>query len=133
MAKLIPFLTVRNALEAIELYKEVFNAKIQGDITMLENIPGMEKHKNKVGHCSLKISESVIFVNDFIEEYPLEQGEHVQLVLDLESEEFLRTSFAKLAEEGKIVEELQEVFWGSLFGTVKDKYNITWQLYYGRK
>jgi len=135
MSKLIPFITIDNAASAIEFYKEVFNAEVLGEITMLSNVPGVDqsKYQGKIGHCSLKISDSTIFINDSIEEYPLTPGDRIQLVLELESEETLKKAFEKLAKQGKIIEELQEVFWGALFGTVKDQYGVTWQIYYGHK
>ena len=74
-----------------------------------------------------------IFFNDSIERNPLKKGNQIQLVLDLESEENLRNAFETLAKEGNIVQKLHEVFWGALFGTVKDKYGVTWQIYYGHK
>ncbi len=133
MSKLIPFLYLDNALEAIEFYKEVFNAKVQGEITMLENIPGNEKFKGKVGHCSIMFDDTVIFIGSTLEEYPLDQGDDIQLVMDLGSKERLHKVFESLLQDGKLKQELHEVFWGALFGSVKDKFGVTWQIYYGHK
>lgn len=133
MSELITFVTVDNCLEAIEFYKTVFGAEVVGDITMLEQVPGMEKHIGKVGHSTLKFGNSRIFLNDITTDYPLAKGDRIQLVLDLETETQLRTAFNELKKEGKVISELQEVFWGALFGTVKDKFDVTWQLYYGHK
>lgn len=135
MSEIIPFVTVKNAVEAIEFYKYVFNAELQGEITWLKNIGGFEgpEYEGKVGHSTLKFGESRIFLNDWLEKYPYEFGEHIQLVYNFEDEKSLKEAFKKLSEEGKVVQELQEVFWGALFGTVKDKYNVTWQVYYGHK
>ena len=68
-----------------------------------------------------------IFFNDSIEKNPLKKGNQIQLVLDLDTEETLKKAFEKLAEEGNIVQKLHEVFWGALFGIVKDKYGVIWQ------
>ena len=135
MGQIIPFITVDNAVEAVAFYEDVFGAKVQGEITWLENVPGMDKevHVGKIGHCSMKIGESVIFIKDALEEYPLTPGDRIQMVLDLDSEEVLRTAFDKLKKEGKVVHEIQEVFWGASFAQVKDKYEVTWQIYYGHK
>lgn len=135
MSKLIPFITIDHASDAIEFYKEVFEAEVQGEITMLNKIPGADesKHQGKIGHCSLKISDSVIFINDIVEEHPLTEGDRIQFVLELETTEKLEKAFELLSKEGKIVLELQEVFWGALFGTVKDKFGVTWQIYCGHK
>jgi len=133
MGELITFITVDNCLEAIEVYKEVFGAELQGDITMLEDVTGMEKHKGKVGHSTLKIGSNRVFINDALDDQPLIKGDRIQLVLDLETEDNLRTAFDKLKIDGNVVQELEEVFWGALFGTVKDKFGVTWQLYFGHK
>jgi PhnB protein len=133
MGEIITFITVDNCVEAIEFYKEVFHAFVVGEMTMLENIPGMEEHKGKVGHSTIQIGESRFFMNDALEEFPMTVGERIQLVLDMETEDELRTAFEKLVKEGELIVELQEVHWGALFGTVKDKFGVTWQLYYGHK
>jgi PhnB protein len=135
MSKIIPFVTVKGALQALEFYKEIFHVKQVGDITMLSNIDGFEDHKfeGKVGHMTIELGESTFFMNDFLYEYPVDEGTNIQFVVDLESEENLRKAFISLSEDGEIIEELHEVFWGALFGTVKDKFGVTWQIYYGHK
>lgn len=133
MSKVIPFLYLDNALEAIEYYKDVFAAIVQGEITMLDQATGNEKFKGKVGHCNLLLDDTVLFIGDTLEEYPLQKGDDIQLVFDLGTEERLRKAFKTLAKDGEIKQELQEVFWGALFGSVKDKYGVTWQIYYGHK
>ena len=133
MGEIITFITVDNCLEAIEFYKEVFNAEVLGEMTMLEDIPGMEEHQGKVGHSTLQIGTSRFFMNDAIEEFPMAIGDRIQLVLDMETEEELREAFGKLVKDGEMVVDLQEVHWGALFGTVKDKFGVTWQLYFGHK
>ena len=133
MSKLITFLYLDRALEAIEYYKEVFGATVLGDITMLENIPGNERFVGKVGHCSLMLDDTVIFIGDTLEDYALAKGDDKQLVFDLGSEERLHRVFDTLAKDGEVKSKLQEVFWGALFGSVKDKYGVTWQIYYGHK
>lgn len=132
---IIPFLSVNNALEAIEYYKKVFKAEMNQKMTMLKEIPGFEapEYEDKVGHSTLIIGGSTLFVNDLLEKYPKTIGDNIQFVLDYETEEELRSVFNEVAKEGKIIEELQEVHWGALFGTVLDKYGVTWQMYYGHK
>ena len=61
MSKVTPYLTLYNAMEAIELYKEVFQGEVIGEIEMLGNFEGFEKYTNAVAHCALKIMDTVIF------------------------------------------------------------------------
>lgn len=135
MTNVIPFVTIKNCLEAIDFYKEVFNASVSGEITMLNQIEGYKDKKfdNMVGHATLVIGETTLFLGDDIKDGSVKQGNNIQFVLNLEDEESLRSKFYKIAEQGELIEDLHEVFWGALFGTVKDKYGIYWQLYYGHK
>jgi PhnB protein len=129
MSQMIPFITVDDCQAAITFYEKVFQAKLVGEITFLENVPGMEQYSGKIGHSTLQIGDTTFFMNDSLEDYPLDQGDRIQFVLDLPSEDQLRNVFDMLQREGTIITELQEVFWGALFGTVKDKYGVTWQIY----
>lgn len=132
---IIPFVSINNAVEAIEYYKDVLNAEMNQEMTMLSDIPGYEaeEFKNKVGHSTLVIQGSTIFLNDLVEKQPLQQGDNIQFVLNYDTEAELRKVFALIAQDGEVKAELQEVHWGALFGTVKDKYGITWQMYFGHK
>ena len=133
--EVITFVTVKGALEARALYQEVFGATQLGEITYLTQFDEFkeDKYQHKVGHMTLQIGDTKLFINDEIEEQPMKHGETLQLVVNFETEEALRNAFALLAEEGQIITELQEVFWGALFGTVKDKFDVYWQIYYGHK
>lgn len=132
---IIPFVSVNNSLEAIDYYKDVLKAEQNQQMTMLSDIPGFEAKEfhNKVGHATLIIQGSTLFINDLIDKYPLQQGDNIQFVLNYETEEELRNVFTKVAKDGEVKQELQEVHWGALFGTVKDKFGITWQMYHGHK
>ena len=135
MSEVIPFVTVKNCLRAIDFYKDIFGAKIEGEMTMMNQIKGYEddKYKDMVGHATLSIGKSTIFFCDDLNDGLHTEGNNLQFVLNLETEETLRSKFSKIAVEGVIIEDLHEVFWGALFGTVKDKFGIYWQLYYGHK
>lgn len=132
---IIPFVSINNALEAIDYYKNVLQAEMNQEITMLSDIPGFEANefKNKVGHSTLIIQGSTLFLNDLLESSPLPQGDNIQFVLNYETEAELRKTFNAIAVDGEIKADLQEVHWGALFGTVKDKFGITWQMYWGHK
>ena len=132
---IIPFVSVYNALEAIDFYKKVLNAEMNQEMTMLQSVPGYEaeEYHGKVGHSTLVIQNSTIFLNDIIAQNPLEQGDNIQFVLSFDTEQELRHVFDLMKENGEVKSELQEVFWGALFGSVKDKYGIIWQMYWGHK
>jgi len=132
---IIPFVSIHNALEAIDYYKNVFKAEQNQEMTMLSDIPGFEddKYKGKVGHSTLIIQGSTIFINDLIDQYPFTVGNNIQFVLNFETEEELKEVFYRIAKDGELMDDLQEVHWGALFGVAKDKFDVTWQMYYGHK
>lgn len=132
---IIPFISVNKAYEAIEYYKEVFNAHLAQEVTMLNHIPGFEDpiYKGKVSHATLVISGSTIFINDIVDKKSKTIGDNIQLVLDFETEEAIRNIFSLISSEGEVIEALHEAHWARMFGTVKDKFGIVWQMYYGHK
>lgn len=133
--ELISYVSVKGANAAFELYKDVFGAEIVGDVTTLDMIDGFTdlKHKGLVGHMTIQIGTSRFFIKDYLEDYPHVEGDHIQFVANFETEAELKSAFAKLSKDGTIIHELQEVFWGALFGSVKDEFGITWQIYTGHK
>ena len=52
----------------------------------------------------------------------------VTLLIDCESEEEAKRLYDGRREEGKVLMELQDMFWGSKYGKVKDKYGFIWDL-----
>lgn len=132
---IVPFISIHNAVDALEYYKKVFNAKVSENITMLKDVPGFDKpeYENKIGHANVEIHGSTLYINDITETDSLELGSHIQFVINLDSKEVLTNTFEVLSKEGEIITEVQNVFWGATFGTVKDKFGVYWQLYFAEK
>ena len=86
MSEIIPFITLKDCLKAIEYYKEVLDAKLVGEMTMMNNIKGYEKdiYKDMVGHATLSIGGSKIFLNDYSDDNLQKMGNNIQFVLNLE-------------------------------------------------
>lgn len=129
MSQVTPYLTVYNALDAIEFYKEVFHAEVHGEIDMLSNYDGYKELTDKVAHCALKIFDTLIFIGDNIEEEPLAVGDHIQMVVQFEDEDHLKNAYDTLSEDGHVFSELQEVPWGKIGATVRDSFHVTWMMF----
>ena len=129
MSKVTPYLTLYNAMEAIDFYKEVFHGEVVGEIDMLNKFEGFENYPDHVAHCALRILDTIIFINDNLESDPLKEGDHIQLTVVMDSEEELRRAFELLKDNGLVFNEIQEVPWGKLGGTVRDKYHVTWMMF----
>ena len=115
--------------EALEYYKKVFG----GEITRInyykespENIP--DNFKDKIMHSELKFETSYLMLADKHPDCTVDIGNNISISVILDRKEDLNNSFNLLAKEGKVSMQLQKMHWGSIFGIVIDKYNITWML-----
>ncbi len=129
MSKVTPYLTLYNAKVAVAFYQSVFKTEIIGEIDMLSSFEGFEDYEDKIAHCALKIEDTIVFINDNLEEEPLALGDHIQLVIKMDSEEEVREAFGKLEDGGFVFAPLQEVPWGKISGTVRDQFHVTWMIF----
>jgi PhnB protein len=119
---LTPFLTVRNAVRAIEFYKQAFGAQERG---VAKGPDG------KVMHAELKIGDSVIMLSD---EYPefgslspqsvggSPMGLHIYI-------ENVDAAFDRAVKAGAQVEmPVMDQFWGDRYGKLKDPFGHKWSI-----
>jgi PhnB protein len=64
--------------------------------------------------------------SDTLEASP--EAKKIDLSLGGTDEARLREVFAKLGEGGTVRSELKKEFWGDTFGSLVDKYNISWMV-----
>jgi len=136
MTKLNPYLNFNgNTEEAFEFYKSVFG----GDFLMLQRFKDTpeagkiaEEDQDKIMHVSLKVGENVLMATDSLESMgqKLIEGNNITLSLNTDSKEEADELFEKLSEGGKAEMPMAEVFWGSYFGMLEDKFGIKWMISY---
>jgi PhnB protein len=119
---LTPFLTVRDAVRAIEFYKQAFGATEKG---VAKGPDG------KVMHAELKIGDSIIMLSD---EYPefgalspqstggTGMGLHIYL-------DGVDAAFDRAVKAGAQVEmPVMDQFWGDRYGKLKDPFGHKWSI-----
>jgi len=119
---LTPFLTVRDAVRAIEFYKQAFGAVERG---VAKGPDG------KVMHAELKIGDSIIMLSD---EYPefgalspqstggAGMGLHIYL-------DGVDAAFDRAVKAGAQVEmPLTDQFWGDRYGQLRDPFGHRWSI-----
>ncbi len=126
--KLTPYLHFAgNAAEALEFYKAAFG----GEITMRSTYGDSPKHtepewKDKLMHARLVFGNNMMMLSDsFKGQEPLKMG-NVQLSLEISDAARIETIFSAIAEGGTVTMPLQDQFWGAKFGTLIDKFGISW-------
>ncbi|CAN5923503.1 VOC family protein [soil metagenome] len=108
-----PFLNIKNAAEAIELYKKAFGAEVR------------ESYSNpdgKIMMCELQIGTSVVRVSDAIKDAPTQSG--LSLYVENADAWWQRAIDAGL----EVVMPLQDMFWGDRFGAVRDPFGNMWSI-----
>jgi len=79
----------------------------------------------KILHSSLTKDSIVLMASDMMENN-LKSGNSISLCLNCSSDEEINSFFNSLSKDGKIVEPLHQSFWGATFGSLTDKFGITW-------
>ncbi|MCL2383545.1 MAG: VOC family protein [Oscillospiraceae bacterium] len=120
-----------NCNEAISFYKEILGAEIK-DIAYFKDAPadsgmeGLELPPDFVMHSEILIFGTTIVMTDGAEEKPM--GDHVSLFIKKETVDEVTVIYNKLLEGGTIIEPLAPAFWAAMYGMVKDRFGITWQV-----
>lgn len=133
--KFVPYLMFAgDAEEAMAFYAEAFNGT---DVEIMrfdamppsDDMPPLEEdYMKKVMHGSMMVAGEPIYFSDVFPGTRVTAGSNLDINLNLEDEDTLRSMFAALAEGGEVTMPLAETFWGSLFGSVTDKYGFRWML-----
>jgi PhnB protein len=126
----------RSTEEAFNFYKSVFGGDFSGgisrfrDVPPSENIPPLpEEDKNLVMHVALPILGGHLLMGTDAPEsmgFKVNFGNNVYISLHPDTREDTRRLFNSLSEGGKVEQELQDMFWGDYYGSLKDKFGVQW-------
>ncbi|MCM4166028.1 MULTISPECIES: VOC family protein [unclassified Arenibacter] len=130
-----PYLTFNgNCREAMTFYLECLGGKLIfqtiGGSPLSKKMP--KKMKDCILHATLTKETMVLQGSDIVPQIGLIKGNAVSLSLDCSCEEEIKKVYAKLSEEGEADHPLEYTFWGSLFGTLTDKYGNHWMLNFNK-
>lgn len=120
---LTPFLTCRDAAQAIEFYKQAFGAQVRGGVA--------KGPDGKVMHAELKIGDSIIMLGD---EYPefgalspqsiggAGMGLHIYV-------DGVDAAFERAVKAGaKVDMPVMDQFWGDRYGKLTDPFGHKWSI-----
>lgn len=129
----------RNTEEAFLFYQSIFGGEFtrggiarMGDIPAGEGMPQIaDEDKNLVMHVELPIlGGHLLMAMDAPESmgFKVSTGNNVFISLEPDTKEETKRLFEALSEGGQIIQELQDMFWGSYYGSCTDKYGVQWML-----
>lgn len=133
MAKITPyFLFNGNCREAMEFYGKIFKTKPHFETfaeAKNEDDPALnDETKNLISHGELKMGEETIMFADVPPAYNYNFGNSIVTAFRSSSLEEIREVFSLLKEGGKITMELQKTPWSECYGSVTDKFGLSWNL-----
>lgn len=127
--QLNPYLTFDgNCEEAINFYQSILGGET--DFKRFSDgpadMPIDEGQNNKIMHVLFTFNGCTLMASDSGGHYPVHQGNNVHLSLYFPNKEKAAAAFEKFSEGGMVTAPFKEVFWGGSFGSVTDKFGISW-------
>jgi PhnB protein len=115
--------------EALNVYKELFNAELICMHKFSEVMTENKELTGKVFHAELKIKEFYIYMSDTDEELDYERQAY-KITIECDTFENAKNYYNKLLVGGKIIEPLTKMPWGDIMGHLRDSFGITWDIVY---
>lgn len=118
--------------EAVAFYCETLGAEVEMMMRFRESPeappPGAvpDGFDDKIMHCAFRIGESLVMASDGCEETSKFGG--FSLSLTVATVEEANRVFSTLAEGGEITMPIGETFWSPCFGSVTDRYGLSWMV-----
>ncbi|MEY3450318.1 MAG: hypothetical protein RL711_143 [Bacteroidota bacterium] len=127
----------RRTEEVFNFYKEVFGGEFGGngiarfrDVPSIKGVPELsESDKNLVMHIELAITGGHVLMGTDAPEtmgFTVLFGNNMHINLEPDTRAETKILFDKLSERGNISMPLQDMFWGSYYGSCTDKYGVQW-------
>jgi PhnB protein len=125
-----------NTEEAFNFYRSVFGTEFISPIFRMGDMPGdpnmpalTDEEKNLVMHVELPIlGGHVLMATDMMESqgHQLRTGNNMTINLELDDKAETDRLFQALSEGGSDLFGLQDMPWGSYWGTCADRYGVRW-------
>ena len=128
-----------NCREAVAFYAEVFKSEVHNLMTFGQappdpNFPLQEVDRDKIMYAGVPIGGITVMFMDMPSGYPLVVGNNINPTISMDDKEEVERIFNELKVDGEVFMELQQTFFSELYGMVKDKFGVIWQiLYYKRE
>ena len=124
-----------NAKEAVKVYEEAFNTKLENakyfkEMPASDEYRVLESEKDNIMYSQMNISGTTIMISDVPENFPggINIGNNISLTVQMNNVEEVNHAFEVLSRNGKITMPLEKTFFSELYGSVEDAFGIHWAL-----
>ena len=117
-----------NTKAAVDFYVSVFDITDAQIMTYGEGPEVPPEMKDQIMHAQMTLNGTRIMFSDTMVGEPVTIGDNVTMMLVHKDPEVLTRWFTKLSEGAEIWQPLQKTFCGPLYGSLKDRFGIVWQV-----
>lgn len=123
---------VGDCLEAIELYKQAFDADIlclyKNEDANPQDFNYDSKYAKHVYHAEIMIGKNRVMMSDIGEETDHNTGNSVSLVVTFETAEQVKEAFNLLKADATIISSIHSTTYSSCFVSLIDRFGMRWEL-----
>lgn len=137
MTAVNPYLNFNgNSEEAFNFYKSVFGGDFRTVMRFKDNpqcADMSDADKDRIMHIALPIgNNTILMATDSLESLgqKLTVGNNFYICLSPNSKEEADRLFNGLSADGKVEMPIQDMFWGSYWGSFADKFGVQWMIDY---
>lgn len=133
--QLVPYFVMNgNAKEAIDFYQkalgaELFGIQTFGDMPANPDFPLPDSAKGLVSHALLKVGESSLMLSDTFPGQSRQSGNQVTVCITINDSDKAKQIFEALGSGGQITMPLQATFFSPAYGSLIDKYGVSFQIF----
>jgi PhnB protein len=133
--RLIPYFVMNgNAKEAIQFYEKALDAQVLfsqtfGEMPENPDFPLPADAKDRVSHATIKVGETEVMFSDTFPGQPHQSGDQVTICISTNDADQAHKFFEALQEGGQVTMPLQETFFSPAYGSVIDKFGVTFQIF----
>jgi PhnB protein len=127
-----------NCREAVAFYAKAFKSEVTNLMTYGQsphdpNYTLQEADRDKIMYAGVPIGGITVMFMDMPTGYPLVIGNNINPTISMDNKEEVERIYNELKVDGEVYMELQKTFFSELYGMVKDKFGVIWQiLFYSR-
>jgi PhnB protein len=122
-----------NCREAVKFYAKVFKSEVSNLMTYAQapfdpNCPISKSDKDKICYAGVRIGDLTVMFCDMPACSPIVMGNNINPTVSMGDKEEVKRVFDELKDGGEVFMELQQTFFSELYGMVKDKFGVIWQI-----
>jgi len=134
--KVAPYLHFNgDCAQALALYEKAFGAKAEtmrySDAPPSEGYAPPPGTEDFIMHAQIEVDGAQLMFCDVTPDMQMSFGNGIAIHVLLGSEAGIKAAFDAMKEDGKVDMEPQETFWSKCFGSLQDKFGVSWMLSLG--